>query len=640
MSVDQSYPHEQTYVEEMAPPSYMVSVDDGRKRRMSESSRDQFDYDGSKRRRSRSPNGIDRYIPGGGLVRGRGHHGDYYTPRYDRRGAEGLMPNFPYSQRTQRDPYELESLVSFAYYCDWYRIANSAKQESVDDLSVKYEKYRQDLICRLSKRFSEERSKDEWFRERYLPELYEKCEAITLQYQKILFEKFKLKLEQGMFDELKFEIQENSDDANGQNEQNGDIAKQHEPVKMNETEMSTTNARCSSILLIEEIPLNVSRSTIYDQVKGLPNFLYLSLSQPSSSNNFYRTGYIIFSAAVDVEKILATISEQPSKDSFRIVAKAFVLPKKEERISLPVVFSTRERVEADEQQARTLVDSFESQLGEEFRMLPFIESRVSYLSSQTEEDNNEADRNLEKAKTSLDLIVEYLRCVHFFCLYCVHQSDSLISLQQICPSGHARLPLADIDAKLDRKMANWLNTWTHKISLIIDPESASVRKLGGIPIEDHVNDAVRKVFQQEDEGKFRCRIGECAKLFKGEEFVRKHIEKRHKEYVDKAFEEGVMLNNYVRDPSKLIPPAAETPLSIDQIPHEVPTSTIFPGYFPGMYFPVAFIPMVPQPPSRKLKSPLPRQRGRGYGDDPRRERGLRSYQDLDAPKDEVVELDY
>ena len=57
---------------------------------------------------------------------------------------------------------------------------------------------------------------------------------------------------------------------------------------------------------------------------------------------------------------------------------------------------------------------------------------------------------------------------------------------------------------------------------------------------------------KEHEAKYKCRVGECAKAFKGFEYVEKHIFSKHPEEIDVIKEEVDYYNNYVCDPNHLI----------------------------------------------------------------------------------------
>ena len=58
--------------------------------------------------------------------------------------------------------------------------------------------------------------------------------------------------------------------------------------------------------------------------------------------------------------------------------------------------------------------------------------------------------------------------------------------------------------------------------------------------------------ESEEENKVRCGI--CKKLFRGTEFIRRHIQTKHEENVNAIVKdriETIMLENYVNDPDKL-----------------------------------------------------------------------------------------
>lgn len=180
-------------------------------------------------------------------------------------------------------------------------------------------------------------------------------------------------------------------------------------------------------------------------------------------------------------------------------------------------------------------------------------------------------------RKNLDLLVEYLRRVFNFCFFCVFESDSVHELVRKCPGGHLRRPRASLSTaaktaakasasglpfplrpkesvdesaengspvvekfprngfKNDQQLLrafNWVKTFEEKILQILEPENVDVKKLGGKPIEEGLDEELKKHVKQEDEAKFRCKVPECTKLFKGEIFWRKHVEKRHPEWFD------------------------------------------------------------------------------------------------------------
>ena len=193
-----------------------------------------------------------------------------------------------------------------------------------------------------------------------------------------------------------------------------------------------------------------------------------------------------------------------------------------------------------------------------------------------EEEND--DEDMLAKKKELDLLVEYLRRVYNFCFYCVFEADSVHELTRKCPGGHLRRPRAglsvsakkvakasalgepfplqrpnqnqesetgedpmspDTERKVKRfpksdlqlqRAYNWVRTFEDKLLQILEPENVDLKKIGGQPHDEAMDEELKQYVNQEDESKFRCKVPDCAKLFKAEHFWRKHVEKRHPEF--------------------------------------------------------------------------------------------------------------
>ena len=195
-------------------------------------------------------------------------------------------------------------------------------------------------------------------------------------------------------------------------------------------------------------------------------------------------------------------------------------------------------------------------------------------------DDEQDDEELLIIKTKLDVTVEYLRRVFNFCFFCVFESDSVHELVRKCPGGHLRRPRAGLSSmakaaakasaagepfpgkkkdpssfengeteepnspvqerrpnryhnKTDQQLLrafNWVRTFEDKLLQLLEPESVDLKKLGGKPVAEALDEELAKFVKQEDESKFRCKVPECTKLFKAEHFWRKHVEKRHEDW--------------------------------------------------------------------------------------------------------------
>ncbi|KAI5466787.1 hypothetical protein BGZ63DRAFT_398420 [Mariannaea sp. PMI_226] len=214
------------------------------------------------------------------------------------------------------------------------------------------------------------------------------------------------------------------------------------------------------------------------------------------------------------------------------------------------------------------------------------------------EDDEVDDEELLVKKKQLDLLIEYLRRVFNFCFFCVFESDSIHELTRKCPGGHLRRPRSTLSSSAravavasangdafpgkkrneteepeseqvegDKKFRNtsnkseqqllrafnWVKTFEDKLNQLLDPQSTDIRKLGGRLVEESVEEELLKHVKQEDEHKWRCKAPECTKLFKEEHFWRKHVEKRHADWLDGMKQEFELINAYVIDPAHIAP---------------------------------------------------------------------------------------
>jgi hypothetical protein len=129
-------------------------------------------------------------------------------------GHEPYRPRRPFpprapppAQPSNPDPYTLDHIVPFNYFCDWYKQTNArtlSKNPDVsrDEMQESFIKYREDLLARTAKGFVKEHITEEWFKERYDPVLAPQIRAKQVNYRRWLYERFMEDLDAGQFDEL------------------------------------------------------------------------------------------------------------------------------------------------------------------------------------------------------------------------------------------------------------------------------------------------------------------------------------------------------------------------------------------------------------------------------------------------------
>jgi hypothetical protein len=168
------------------------------------------------------------------------------------------------------------------------------------------------------------------------------------------------------------------------------------------------------------------------------------------------------------------------------------------------------------------------------------------------EEDEADDEELLTKKKKLDLLVEYLRRVYNFCFFCVFESDSVHELQRKCPGGHLRRPRASLtsaaketarasasgeafplrknskdlknedgvkmegieDGEMEpespteerkaprpsvrntqqlQRAYNWVKTFEEKVLQLLEPENVNIRKIGGVPVEEGLEEELNKV---------------------------------------------------------------------------------------------------------------------------------------------------
>ncbi|RMZ77997.1 hypothetical protein DV737_g4077, partial [Chaetothyriales sp. CBS 132003] len=692
------------------------------------------DRQGERRRapprdRSRSPIAIDRYQPS--RDRAPRDRDDYYDAsrsngrereRDDRRRAPsptaanidryvpGQEPSKPVVRiNPLNNPLALETQAGFSFFADWWRYEQQIKEEKErakhggrkpsdrvkgerearedkekerTKIQEAYDQYKQDFQVRMARQFVSAHKGEEWFKERYVPEVRDPIRKRLMDFRQGTFDQWAKDMDSGIFDSFTLEgIYKNDSDGAG-----GMVEKEEgEAVGGNEVlgvldlvpakggELRDESAQ-QPALLIKTLAPNVSRDRVEEFCEehlghDAGGYKWLSLSDPNPAKKFHRIGWIMLHPAPehaedntmrdvergdgrdedgeDVEegeektkpevastaqKALELVNGQTITDSVRgdFVCHVGIhnSPPAPRKKALWDLFSAAERIERDYELARRVAGKFEAELGKDETSggLARIDAKVEQMrcdgllqpppkprkanfednddeikfeeGEEGEENEDDEDEELLVVKKKLDMIVEYLRRVFNFCLFCVFESDSVHELIRKCPGGHLRRPKAVLttaakaaakasalgeafpgkkeakqngvdeppDSPIQEKKQkfnkteqqllrafNWVKTYEEKVLQILEPEYADLKKIGGKPVDEALDEELAKFVKQEDEAKFRCKVPECTKLFKAEHFWRKHVEKRHEEWFNSLKTDMNLVNTYVLDPSHIAP---------------------------------------------------------------------------------------
>ncbi|KIW77549.1 hypothetical protein Z517_09995 [Fonsecaea pedrosoi CBS 271.37] len=693
------------------------------------------------RNRSRSPVAIDRYQPDRERERDRERNGrdDYYEgnrpaaretrdtrdarERDDRRRAPsptaanidryvpGQDSNKPAVKvNPLANPLALDTQAGFSFFADWWRFEQQVKEEkerakhggrrpsdrvkgereAKEDrekeraqIQQAYDQYKQEFQVKMARQFVQQHKGEEWFKERYVPEIRDPIRKRLMDSREPSFEQWVRDLETGLFDEFTLEgiYKNDSDGAGGMVEKEegeavggGEVLGVLDLVPAKGGDLKDDSVQ-QPALLIKTLAPNVGRDRIEEFCKEhlgeeAGGFKGLSLSDPNPAKKFHRIGWIMLNPAPEEDgDVMQDIErgdgrdedgeegeEKPQLEKISPAQKALDLingktitdsvrgdftchvgihnaPSAPRKKALWDLFSAPERIERDHELARRLVTKLDAELGkdEHSGALGRIDARVEQMRNQgllqpppkpkkpnfednddeikfeeegeegEEEEDEQDDEELLVVKKKLDLMVEYLRRVYNFCLFCVFESDSVHEMVRKCPGGHLRRPRAGLTSaakaaarasalgepfpgkkkdgrsengmddeplspvqerrpqkfnKNDQQLLrafNWVKTFEEKVLQILEPEYVDLKKIGGKPVEEALDEELAKFVKQEDEAKFRCRVPECTKLFKAEHFWRKHVEKRHEEWFVALKNDLQLVNTYVLDPSHIAP---------------------------------------------------------------------------------------
>jgi uncharacterized C2H2 Zn-finger protein len=588
------------------------------------------------------------------------------------------------------DPVKLPFQVGFSYFGEWWRSNEKIKdekerartgrrreperprgRESQEDrdkekakIQAAYDSYREDLQAKMARTFVAEHKKEQWFRERYIPEVRDAFRAQINEFRRSGYTQWEQDLESGTFDNFSLEgiPKSESNGAGGVVEkEEGEATAANEVLGVGDLVPANGNdIRDENLfqptLLIKTIAPHVSRQNLEEFCKEHlgeeeGGFKWLSLSDPNPSKRYHRMGWVMLHPSPEAapppvdrsdpkdedgdvdtkspaplstaDKALEAVNGKTVKDEVRgdFVCHVGVHnpPSNPRKKALWDLFSAPERVEKDLTLVQRLVNKFEEDFGSDFNATLRIEERVEDLKNagslqpagitpatkkvkkersvdldmdegeegEMEDDEDEGavddevdDEELLVKKKQLDLMIEYLRRVFNFCFFCVFESDSIHELTRKCPGGHLRRPRSTLSSAAknvarasasgepfpskkreakdeeegeaqenDRKFRaskseqqlerayKWVKTFEDKIMQILEPESVDIRKLGGKPADEAVNAELTKFVKQEDEHKWRCKVPECAKLFKEDHFWKKHVEKRHADWLEQLKQE-------------------------------------------------------------------------------------------------------
>lgn len=438
------------------------------------------------RRRSRSPTQIDRYQPDrvrddyayGSRPREEPHQRRRSSPQPIDRYVPGPEPP-ALLVNPLPDPLKLDFQVGFTWFAEWWRTEQRIKEEkeraktgrppprlrgereSREDrdaerpkIQAAYDQYKENLQRTQAQTFVRLHRNEDWFRERYVPEVRKPYREKLMAYRKGLFAQWEQDLSSGVFDDFTLEgiYKSESNGLGGILErEEGETSAAAEVLGVGDLLPSKGGdlrdpASMQPTLLIKTIAPTVTRERFETFAKeylgeGDGGFQHLSLSDPNPLKKCHRMGWIMLNPeseqdqtedekaaprddadeAEDVkempsglqtssekalEKINGKTIEDPERGNFTVHCGVHRPPDAPRKKALWDLFSAPERITRDLELATRLVRRLDNELGDEYFGVAKIEERVHDLSERGLLKSDEPQNSAKKDPDSMDADVE------------------------------------------------------------------------------------------------------------------------------------------------------------------------------------------------------------------------------------------
>ena len=285
-----------------------------------------------------------------------------------------------------------------------------------------------------------------------------------------------------------------------------------------------------NVLFLKNLPPEVSVTSVEAMCRSCPGFLKLIVSEPVPTKRFQRIAWAFFTVETNMDSTLRLLDDHQNNASFLLHFVVHKPPDEAVRL-VHETFSRAARLEHDIRQAARLVRALDA----------FREITASPLGLDELVRTAEAGASVASLKKALDLLIAYLRLVHITCYYCGHWYEDAHEMMQKCGKAHLR---ANGKTPGNHGAASWERT-------VDDKSEQRLKALQWQRSSQHLKSWPRELdlFNEEhtttlEKEKFECRL--CKKLFKGPEFVHKHLATKHEDEIAHRRSDVEAFNAFVR----------------------------------------------------------------------------------------------
>lgn len=281
---------------------------------------------------------------------------------------------------------------------------------------------------------------------------------------------------------------------------------------------ASQNKFVDNALFIQTIPLTCKRQDLVQLFEPLEGFQKLQLSDPIRNMPNNRYGWVYFSSQEQCESVTAKLNGTKLPGFFLNLLPKRLARRREKRA--PAVTLDEDRIKHDLRQAEMLCLALDAERG--------IEQNFLFRSDGGDADDGAAESALSGLGCELkqlNVVLYYLRLVHCFNYY---SAQEFFDEEQF----HARIGENHVRARAQPGVVQEKRPthWEREIDAAIEQRIANPETELDRDFEQHAKSKFgTDNTVQVDKSKFRCKV--CGKLFKGANYVLKHIMHKHPEQI-------------------------------------------------------------------------------------------------------------
>ena len=383
--------------------------------------------------------------------------------------------------RTIEDAMSSGKLISYSQFVQLEGMRGLLAAENEEGVRKAYDKYVLDFQSTVLDKFFSMNHKEVWYKER----MNHKNET------KERLEKFRNQLDGGELDDV---CLEETDEIVNEGEDR-QVRTMPTSLKMPDCLKAAASEDIDgSIIVISNVAPSITEEVLWEAIKGIigDEAVSMSIEVPSSDKGYFRSGWLVVKTPTELLARVANDMEQKLGLEPKVYCSPAPSTSRTRTIRITEEgFNAQERIQFDFEQVQKFVHFLD-------KIAEIEDCPVVGLSGTIHHQ--------------LDIFLLYLRKVHNACYYCGIICHSPLELLRQCGHIHLR-------SKGASENSDFLKSFDQKISNLFSFFSREPPQIDNL-IENRL---VVKV----DDGKFRC--SSCNKLFKGSDFVIKHIKLKHED---------------------------------------------------------------------------------------------------------------